>query len=188
MAGGRRGTATGNVLVVLSMLALGAALVYPILAQRQADERMADVIGRVEAVRQAAARYHDNQQDLPPNGGVGVAPQGLSTLLTPDFSFAGEGFALEWRLWDRAEEAEEVSIPDPVVPVEEELITAADTAVAPPRTVRSFGSLSVHSGEPFLLSGLLSRYGETSSFVRDTTWTLLIPLFSRPRAGGNSNE
>lgn len=188
MPGDRRGSATGNALVILSMLALGASLLYPVLAQRRVDDRLADAVGRVEAVRQAAARYHASQQELPPGAGIGVAPQGLATLLTPDFSFIGEGFALEWNLWDRAEPAIEVSIPDPAVLVEEEVITATDTLVAPPRMVRSFGSLSVHSGEGVLLSGLLTRFGETSSFVRDTTWTLLIPLFSEPRNGADSNE
>ncbi len=42
------------------------------------------------------------------------------------------------------------------------------------RVVRTGGAVVVHSSRELLLAELLRRYGEESSFVRDTTWTLLV--------------
>jgi hypothetical protein len=45
---------------------------------------------------------------------------------------------------------------------------------------REVGSISVHSGDDDLLAELSRRYGSWDSFVRDSTWTLMV------NAGGRS--
>ena len=60
---------------------------------------------------------------------------------------------------------------------------------APPDTVgpelmpvvRQIGGIILHSSDGALLAELLQRYGTEASFVRDTTWTLVLP----ERAGGS---
>ena len=42
--------------------------------------------------------------------------------------------------------------------------------------------ITVHAGEPSLLAALLRAYGRERSFVRDTTWTLILAPVSP--AGG----
>jgi hypothetical protein len=52
-----------------------------------------------------------------------------------------------------------------------------------PRTatplVQLIGAVVVYSDDDRLLGELLARYGRNASFVRDTTWTLVLPERAR---------
>jgi hypothetical protein len=48
-----------------------------------------------------------------------------------------------------------------------------EAATSPPRAVQLAG-ITVHAAEPALLAALLRTYGREDSFVRDTTWTLIL--------------
>ena len=54
----------------------------------------------------------------------------------------------------------------------------------PQPLVSTSGGITVHTAETALLAELLSRYGATSSFVRDSTWTLVLPRAGAPPGFG----
>ena len=180
--GDRRGAATGNGLVVLAIACLGAALLWPVGRDRRFDDRFTSLVAGVEEVRGAARRHVDANGTLPEPAPRGQLPADLAPLLTPGFSFAGDGYDLEWSRWEFVEPPEEFDPVEPEVLPEVETLTATDTLPPPPPGIRTYGSLSVHATEAPLLAALLARYGERMSFVRDSSWTLLLPL---PRDDGN---
>lgn len=95
-----------------------------------------------------------------------------------------EAYVLEWRRWNRIERVPAPPNPPNATPVDpdEAPPPIVGTADSPPDSVgpelmpvvRQEGAVVVHSSEELLLAELLRRYGPDVSFVRDTTWTLLI--------------
>ena len=183
----RRGAATGNGLVVLAIACLGASLLWPIVRDRRFDDRFQALVDDVEEVRDAARRFVDAHGTLPEAAPRGQVPAGLASLMTPGLSFAPDGYQMEWAHWEFIEPAEEFVAIEPEILPEEEVLTTADTIPPPPPAIRSFGSLSVHASEAPLLAALRARYGERMSFVRDSSWTLLLPLSGNAEdpPGGN---
>lgn len=178
--GPRAGTTSGDVLIVLSILTVGAAMAYPRFHEERRQERLDEVMEAVETVRTTAMRHYAEHRDWPEPAKPGSVPPALGALLPPGLSFSRDDFTLEWRRWEAVQ-----TPPDPVIPEVQapELDTPplADTIPpTPPPTVHAIAGLTVHSGDDGILGALLDRYGSGVSFVRDTTWTLMMPLRSDP--------
>ncbi len=173
----RAGTTTGNVLIILSILTVGAAMAYPRFQGQRRQERLDEVMETVETVRTAAMRHYAEHRDWPEPAEPGSVPPALGTLLPQDLAFSHGDFTLEWRRWETVQ-----TPPDPVLPEVQAPIMdgpLADTVPpSPPPTVHTIAGLTVHSGNDGILGALLDRYGSGVSFVRDTTWTLMMPLRS----------
>ncbi len=176
----RAGTTTGNFLIILSILTVGAAMAYPRFHGQRLQERLDEVLETVETVRTAAMRYYAEERDWPEPAQPGSIPPALGALLPQGLAFSHGDFTLEWRRWETVQ-----TPPDPVIPEvqapELDVPPLADTVPpSPPPTVHSIAGLTVHSGNDGILGALLDRYGSGVSFVRDTTWTLMMPLISDP--------
>lgn len=176
---------TGDAVIGLAILALVAAALLPSYRARAFDRLVESAVADVDALRQAASRTRASSNAWPPAMPPGVVPVGASGVFPGDSALARDGYTLEWLLWERVEETLAPARP-PALPVldddEAPQSMIPDAADAPPdsaavevvEVVRTGGAVVVHSGHPLLLAELLRHYGHDVSFVRDTTWTLLI--------------
>ena len=178
----RGGATTGDVLVVLSILTLGFSLLYPRLRERGLAQRLDGAASAVEAVRQSARSFYEENRDWPAPRTAGVTPPELSAALPGDSSFTFEHYTLEWNRWEITEAPVVIVLAEPtVLPEEDDPMDADSAPPSPPPTLRSIGGITLHSGETAILAGLFQRYGAAVSFVRDTMWTLILPQRSDPR-------
>lgn len=181
----RSGASLGDILVILSMLTLGFALVYPRLRHRAFTRQLEGAVAAVDTLRAASSNFLTQNRDWPAPSPEGVIPPELTSALPSGYSFVVEGYTLEWNRWETVEDPVVVAPPTSAAPTPGD--SPSDTLlVAPPPTFHTIGGLSVHAGDSALLAGLLRHYGTDASFVRDTTWTLVMPQRSAARTGGGA--
>lgn len=164
-----RGFAVADAVILLAVVALLAALAYPALKRRAFDGRFERVVQDVETLRRSALAYRDRTGAWAPGAGPRQRPPELGAHL--DSLFAREAYGIEWRRWEVVAMRE--MQPPPVAP------SARESGEQPVPThvpvVRLLGGITVHTGEEALLAELAVRYGDSISFVYDTTWTLVLP-------------
>ena len=172
-------------MIGLAVIALVLASLLPTYRARAFDGVVESAIADVEAVRQATTRVRASTGSWPTAVPPGMMPDGSSASLPADSALVREGYSIEWRLWERVdEEPAPARAPTPPVldPDEQPPVGGLVAGDAPPDSaavevieiVESEGSVRVHSSEQLLLAALLRQYGADVSFVRDTTWTLLL--------------
>lgn len=180
----QRGLAPVDVILALGTVALVASLVYPPLRQRAFRQRMEAIVAYVDAVRDAATRYRESAGHWPADAESGALPEGLAALLPADLVRRTADYALEWNRWDIVEvppEAEqpsgELGTPPPAAslpgtpPIPR---SQADSVVTRPPFVTALGGITVQTSEDAVLAALLDHYGSALSFVRDSSWTLVL--------------
>lgn len=176
---------TGDAMIGLGVIALVMAALLPTYRARAFNAAVESAVADVEAVRQATSRIRSTTGAWPTAVPPGMLPNGSSGALPADSALIRDGYAIEWRLWQRVEEelAPARSLAPPILdPDEQPPLTGLVAADAPPdsaaaeviEAVRTEGAVVVHSSEPLLLAALLRQHGSAVSFVRDTTWTLLL--------------
>lgn len=96
---GRRGFTLIELMIVVSILGLLAAIAAPKVQAARAHARAADVIGSMRAVRIAATIFYDSAATWPSNAAAGVVPTGLEGYLPRNGVgiFTGNGWTLRWR-------------------------------------------------------------------------------------------
>ena len=168
----RRGMALGDALLVLSLLVLASALAYPRIQRAALREQVDQAVANVQALADAAQRYQVEPNGWPDPPDTAESPIDLATYLPEGFSFHQAAYRLDLDVWETAQEAPPMELPDtPPNGVPEAL---PDTVDAAPTTL--FGTLAgvtVTSAEPRLLAGLLDHFGRGRSFLLGTTWTLV---------------
>lgn len=175
---------TGDAMIGLAILALVAAALLPSYRARAFDGLVEAAVADVDALRQATTRTRASSGAWPPTVPPGIVPDGAAGIFPGDSALARTDYTLEWRLWERVEEAPAPARAPtpPVLDDDEAPPTAIPVAAdAPPDSaatemveiVRTEGSVVVHSSRRPLLAELLRYYGSDVSFVRDTTWTLV---------------
>lgn len=142
-------------LVGFAMLSLIGSLLWPALTERRFDDMVEGSIQLIDSARERAILTHRQ---------TGAWPTQVST------DPIGDAPAPEWRVWKRVDE---VHVPAVAPPPD------ADPGPAPTEpitrsVVRSFGAIEVTTSSEPLLAALLDHYGRTDSFVRDSTWTLVL--------------
>ena len=172
-----RGVTTGDFVIGLSLLTLLLALVYPTLRARDFRGSLAETVSEVEAVRAGARRFLQMNGSWPAPEAPGAIPPELAGLFPGDTGLAREKYTLQWGRWEVVDYVE--------APPSNELrpVDAPPDSVGPELmpVVREIGGIILHSSDGALLAELLQHYGTDASFVRDTTWTLVLP----ERAGGS---
>lgn len=170
--GSVRGLATGDVLLILAVVAVALALAYPSL-QRSSIRREADAaVADVDTVRAAAERYRERTGAWPSARGAHALPPELASSLP---SAAGRGqprYRLGWALWEILEEPEATEPLQP--PRTPGRLAVPDTVAPTPPVVGKLAGIMVRSGDARVLAELLLRYAAERSFVRDSTWTLIL--------------
>lgn len=176
MIDGRRLKA-GDLVIAAAGACLLAALINPALSARRFHDRVETATDEVEAIRAAALGAHEARGAWPSTTNPAVAPAGLGGVFTDGEAIVRDGHDIEWDVWDVVER---VAAPPSAAPMTD----GADAPLleAEPPTilvVRQAASITVRSGSDALLSALSERYGARDSYVRDSTWTLVL----RPGAG-----
>jgi len=162
----RRGTTPGDVLIGLAALSLIAALLYPSIRGRSFRSVVDTAVIDVEEMRSGARGAFSRTGSWPPP----------STIVR-------DAFSLRWGRWETVER----------VPAPPSVSALPPDADAPPDSVgpalidvvSEVGSIVVTSGNDGLLAELLIHFGDRISFVRDTTWTLVVRENDAPGGPGS---
>lgn len=174
----RAGASTGDMLIVLALVSLGASLLYPIRKQRAFDDRVEAAVADVESLRSETQRLRDAEGVWPESAPTGELPAGSESA---GLTLVRDTYALEWTRWVSVE------LPQPdtsAIPPPDDEDNPPPEVPLPQPLVSTSGGITVHTAETALLAELLSRYGATSSFVRDSTWTLVLPRAGAPPGFG----
>lgn len=176
---------TGDAMIGLAVIALVLAALLPTYRARAFDGLVASAVGDVDALRQATVQSRSATGSWPAAASPGLVPEGARAAFPGDSGLARDAYTLEWRLWERVEGVPAPPRPPspPVLDDDEQPpaggLVAAD---APPdsaafevvEVVRTEGAIVVHSSRTPLLTALLRHFGGDVSFVRDTTWMLVV--------------
>jgi len=174
----------GDALIGLALVTLVLAALLPVYRARAFETMVDDATTDVDTLRGAMVRAREAGSGWPATTPPGRVPSGAFSAFGGDTTMVRDEYVLQWRLWDRIERvpapprppSPEAIDPDEAPPPEPAAGDAPPDTVGPElmEVVRTQGAVVVHSAHERLLAQLLRRYGEDVSFVRDTTWTLVI--------------
>ena len=191
---GREGAAAMNLRqLTRSDVAIGAAVVLliwaavaPRLSARSFHSLSERASTDVEALRAAALGTVSSTGAWPTAAEAGTAPPELSGAYPGEASLTFDGYTLQWiglAVTDY-EEAPPVTYvaPDPDEEGDEGSRLIIAPGDAPPDSVgpemravaRRIGAVVLYTSNDELLADLLTRYGSTVSYVRDSVWTLVV--------------
>lgn len=168
---GREGVGTADVVVALALLVVLLALLYPALRARSARAGFDAAAADIEAARRGAETHFRAAGAWPGGAAPGQMPPALAASFAGDTSLVRIGYALQWTTWDVVDHV--------AAPAPRDIVTDAPPDSVGPRlvpVVRRVGGVLVHSRDEALLAELLRRYSSEGGFVRDTTWTLVLPM------------
>jgi hypothetical protein len=160
----------GDAALVVSVVLLSAALLTPMIRARTFQRLALTAAADVEGVRAAALDAYETTGRWPASSPAGIAPEALAGAFPGDSSFVRPQYRLEWT---GLQVVDYVEAEPPIGDAPED--TPPDTV--PPTlqpVVDRVGAVLVHSTDPHLLSDLLGRFGSEVSYVRDSTWTLVV--------------
>lgn len=169
--GGRRGFAFVDVLMVLGALAVVASIASPLLKRRAYRQHVERVVSSVEALRSASTQYRDSTGDWPEDAGAGRVPGELVPLLPATLGLHEADYSVGWMRWNVVEIPRQ---PAPPPPDSTGRASEPDSLGTRPPVIRTIGGITVHSADAGLLGALLKRFGTATSFVRDSSWTLVL--------------
>ena len=161
-------------LVFISILSLGFALLYPRFQERVFARQLDDTVSAIEGLRAASSAFEQQGRDWPAPSPPGVTPPELVSAFPAQHQLGAEGYTLEWNRWETVDRREASLPQEPAAGSQDD--SPVDNVPSGPTTLfRTMGGVTVYSGSSALLAALLEHYGTRLSFVRDTTWTLMIP-------------
>ena len=96
---GRGGFSLIELLIVVSIIGIIAALAIPNLRNVMIRARAAEVAGVIDVVRVATLSYNADQHTWPPEAGAGATPAGLGPFLPDNFTFDLDGYTLDFENW-----------------------------------------------------------------------------------------
>ena len=147
--------------------------IAPTLRARAFRVLSESAVADVTSLRNASLASRRAAGAWPDPAPAGLAPPGLLPPgMSGDSPFVRDGYVLEW---SSLSTVTYVEVPAPPVesapgdaPPDEEVVELQ------PR-VRDAGTIVVHSSNGDLLAALLREFGADASYVRDSTWTLVVP-------------
>ncbi len=96
---GRKGVTLMELLVVMLIISIIAAIVKPKLTDIIVQARAADAISDMQIIRLAAFNYQTDQHDWPPDVDRGIVPPGLEEYLPGDFDLVKDDYTLDYDNW-----------------------------------------------------------------------------------------
>ena len=95
----RKGMTITELLVVMLIVSVLAAIVQPQLRRAIVRARATDAISNMRALRVAAYSYQSEQQAWPSEAGSGVIPTGLDAYLPGGFDLVQDDYTLDYDYW-----------------------------------------------------------------------------------------
>jgi prepilin-type N-terminal cleavage/methylation domain-containing protein len=95
----RTGVTLIELLTVMVIISVLAAIVQPMLFNVIVKARAADVISDMQAIRLAAFTYQTDEQVWPAEVGSGVVPAGLGAYLPEGFDLVDDDYTLDYDNW-----------------------------------------------------------------------------------------
>lgn len=92
----RGGFTLVELLLTVAIVGILAQIAIPNYQALTLKARAVDAMADVEVVEQAARSYHGDLHRWPSESPTGSVPPGMARHLPDGFSFAGEGFTLDW--------------------------------------------------------------------------------------------
>ncbi|MBW3533694.1 MAG: prepilin-type N-terminal cleavage/methylation domain-containing protein [Gemmatimonadetes bacterium] len=92
----RGGFTLVELMVVVVIVSILAAIAIPNYRLMITKARAAEALGDVDVVYVAATSHMANQHTWPQDAASGTVPPDMDGYLPDDFSFAGEGYELDW--------------------------------------------------------------------------------------------
>ena len=178
VSGNRRGVAASDALVVLSLLSLAFAVVYPMIAAAVRQQEVDAAVADVETLRGSALAYFQENGTWPADAPAGTVPAELAPSLPPDFALEWGTYTVDWALWETVREAVPDSAEDVLGSVSPTAGTPPPEVIAEPTpqepTTAFLAGISLYTDDELLLAALLRRYGPELSFVHGSVWTLVL--------------
>lgn len=166
----RRLTAADFAIVMAAFVLLGVAAA-PTLTARTFRVLVERAVVDVEALHARALDTRASRGAWPTASPPGLTPPELVGAYPGDSALTFAGYTLEWRTLAVVELVEAPAPPPSRIPGD-----APPDSVAPEviPSVRPLGAIVLHARDRSLLAEMLARWGPEASFVRDTTWTLVV--------------
>ena len=145
----RRGFSLIELMTVMAVIGLLAALGIPRYRDMKRRGYSANVMSDFNTVRVAAYTYFADNATYPPDGGSGTPPAVLVPYLPQGFSFSGEHYTLDYDVW-----------PSPLNPSQLVVgitVTSSDQALVNmvARTIQAGGmGINVGNGYTYIFAGL----------------------------------
>lgn len=167
----------GNLALVGAVALLIWAAVRPTLQEGRYQAEVHELASLVTEMTDATETQLQAAGSWPATAEPGVAPDGTAGRFG-GAALTTEHAVLQWRLLVVSSAQE--TVPEDLPP-EASSLTVTDSIAAVLVTVPfEVGAVVVHSADERLLAEMLARYGPDESFVRDTTWTLVLTGESDP--------
>lgn len=169
---GRGGVTSADVLIGLAAVILILAFTAPTLRARRFQNLLSTATAEVETLRTSALGSFNASGVWPTAGESGVIPAEVAAAFPGDSLFVRDEYRLRWSVLEVVERVE--AAPGSIVIPED--ADAAPDSVGPDMisVVRVVGEIVLSSGNDALLAELLANYGTEVSFVRDSSWTLVV--------------
>lgn len=166
----RRLTAADSMVVMAAFVLVGVSVgpTLRALAFRGLVER---AVAGVEALHGHALDARARGGAWPTATRAGLAPPELGGVYAGDSALTFPGYALEWRTLSVVEFLEAPATTPSGLPGDAPPASVAREMIP---SVRPLGAIVLHSSNTSLLAEMLARWGPGASFVRDTTWTILV--------------
>lgn len=168
----RAGLATSDVVIGVAALALVLAAAAPTLRARGFASLVEQARGDVETLRSAAEQYFASSQAWPTPGEAGTIPPEVATAFPGAIELVQEEYSIQWQVLEMIERR---NAPPGSNPIPADADATPDSVGPEQMSVPvGIGGIVLRSSNDALLGALLGHYGPRTSFVRDSTWTLII--------------
>ena len=95
----RKGVTLAELLVVVLIISIVAAIAQPQLTHIIVKARAADAVADIRVIRVAVYDYQADQQSWPPDAAAGEMPSGLDAYLPGGFDFVKDDWDLDFTNW-----------------------------------------------------------------------------------------
>jgi hypothetical protein len=167
----RRRPTLADVGVLMAAGVLLGVAAGPTVRARAFHGVVARAVLDVEALQARALEAQNRDGAWPTLTAVGMTPPELAGVYPGDSALTFDGYALEWRTLSVVDFVAAPAIVPTAVPGDAPPVSAAPERIPSPRRL---GAIVLHASDPSLPAEMLARWGPGASFVRDTTWTLVI--------------
>jgi len=145
----RRGFSLIELMTVMAVIGLLAALGIPRYRDMKRRAYSANVLSDFNTVRVAAYNYFADNSTYPPDGSMGSPPPSLVTYLPQGFRFTNENYTLDYDVWPSPLNPTQLVVGVTVISDDQELVNMIA------RNVQAGGlGLNIGNGYTYIFAGL----------------------------------